>query len=97
MKLSMQDKSKMDESSYNYHMMISLIMIWLVPINVTICLVWLRNLQEGWYEPFSDSRNPFNLVGWIGLSYFNRLNIRPSSPRYINHFFFFFSPHDVYG
>ncbi|PLW30230.1 hypothetical protein PCASD_16329 [Puccinia coronata f. sp. avenae] len=79
--VSIQDKTKMDESNYNYHTMILLMMIWLVPVNVTICLVWLRNLQEGWYEPFSDSRNPLNLVGWIGLSYLNRLNIRTSSPR----------------
>ncbi|KAA1065412.1 GPI inositol deacylase, variant 2 [Puccinia graminis f. sp. tritici] len=60
---------------YQYNLMILLIMIWLLPISLTTFLVWLRNLQEGWYAPFSDGRNVFNVLGFMGLCYLNRLDL----------------------
>ncbi|KAA1092239.1 GPI inositol deacylase [Puccinia graminis f. sp. tritici] len=52
---------------YQYNLMILLIMIWLLLISLTTFLVWLRNLQEGWYAPFLDGRNVFNVLGFMGL------------------------------
>lgn len=60
-------------SSYYYNLTILLMMVWLLPISVTTFLVWLRNLQEGWYRPFSSGRNVLNILGFMVLYYLNRL------------------------
>ncbi|KAI9616290.1 hypothetical protein KEM48_005204 [Puccinia striiformis f. sp. tritici PST-130] len=59
-----------------YNLTVLLIMIWISPISITTCLVWLRNLQEGWYAPFPDGRNVFKVIGFMGLVYLNRIDYR---------------------
>jgi len=67
------EKEKKATSRYWYNMSVLLGMVWLLPMSVVSCMVWLRNLQEGWYGAFSDGCSPLTLLGMGGICYVNRL------------------------
>jgi glycosylphosphatidylinositol deacylase len=51
-------------SRYRYFLTVLVMLVWLLPSNGPILLVWLRNLQAGYYAPFSD-RNVFSVGGLL--------------------------------
>lgn len=42
-------------------------MLLVLPQNAAILLVWLRNLQAGWYAPFPSDHNVLAVLGYVGL------------------------------
>jgi GPI inositol-deacylase len=42
-------------------------MLWLLPINIPVLLVWVRNLQVAWLTPFSSHHNVLSIAPFIVL------------------------------
>jgi GPI inositol-deacylase len=42
-------------------------MIWLLPVNVPVLVVWIRNLQVAWLTPFSSHHNVLSIAPFIIL------------------------------
>ena len=54
-------------SFYNYAHSILLLLLWVLPINVPILAVWLRNLAVQWLTPFSSHHNVLSVISFILL------------------------------
>lgn len=50
---------------YNYLYSNLLVLLWLLPINAPILVVWVRNLAVGWFAPFSSDHNALTIVGFV--------------------------------
>lgn len=57
-------------SSYNYYHYthsVLLLMLWVLPINLPILAVWIRNLAVHWLTPFSSHHNILSIMPFILL------------------------------
>lgn len=57
-------------SNLNYHRYVHsilLLMIWVLPINLPILAVWVRNLAVHWLTPFSSHHNVLSIMPFIML------------------------------
>ncbi|KAI7924050.1 GPI inositol-deacylase [Pyricularia oryzae] len=52
---------------YNYVHSILVLMIWVMPIDVPVLLVWVRNLALNWMTPFSSHHNVLSIIPFIVL------------------------------
>lgn len=52
---------------YNYAHSILLLMLWVLPINLPILAVWVRNLAVHWLTPFSSHHNVLSIMPFILL------------------------------
>jgi hypothetical protein len=52
---------------YNYAHSILLLMLWVLPINLPILAVWIRNLAVHWLTPFSSHHNVLSIMPFIVL------------------------------
>ncbi|KJZ78116.1 GPI inositol-deacylase [Hirsutella minnesotensis 3608] len=52
---------------YNYAHSILLLMMWVLPINLPILAVWVRNLAVHWLTPFSSHHNVLSIMPFILL------------------------------
>jgi pimeloyl-ACP methyl ester carboxylesterase len=52
---------------YNYAHSIFILMIWILPINLPILIVWARNLSVHWLTPFSSHHNILSITPFILL------------------------------
>ncbi|KAM0325550.1 hypothetical protein ACHAQA_007537 [Verticillium albo-atrum] len=52
---------------YNYAHSILLLMLWVLPINLPILAVWVRNLAIHWLTPFSSHHNVLSIMPFILL------------------------------
>ncbi|CRK25311.1 hypothetical protein BN1723_003220 [Verticillium longisporum] len=52
---------------YNYAHSILLLMLWVLPINLPILAVWIRNLAIHWLTPFSSHHNVLSIMPFILL------------------------------
>lgn len=52
---------------YNYCHSILLLMMWVLPINLPILAVWVRNLAVHWLTPFSSHHNVLSIMPFILL------------------------------
>ena len=50
---------------YNYCHSILILMIWILPINLPVLVVWIRNLALHWLTPFSSHHNILSIVPFI--------------------------------
>lgn len=57
----------MNYNFYNYAHSILLLMLWVLPINLPILAVWLRNLAVQWLTPFSSHHNVLSIISFILL------------------------------
>lgn len=55
------------ENAYNYAHSIFLLMLWVLPINIPILAVWIRNLAVHWLTPFSSHHNVLSIMPFILL------------------------------
>ena len=46
-----------NRSLINYHMTVLLLMIWVLPINIPVIIVFVHNLSVDWTTPFSSHHN----------------------------------------
>lgn len=59
--------SNANRSFYNYAHAILVLMLWVLPINIPILIVWIRNLSAHWFHPFSSHRNVLSILPFIVL------------------------------
>ncbi|KAH7327870.1 PGAP1-like protein-domain-containing protein [Stachybotrys elegans] len=60
--------SSVTNSNYcNYAHSIFLLMLWVLPINLPILAVWIRNLAVHWLTPFSSHHNVLSITPFIFL------------------------------
>ncbi|KAL2761198.1 hypothetical protein ACRALDRAFT_2131570 [Sodiomyces alcalophilus JCM 7366] len=52
---------------YNYTHSILLLMLWVLPINLPILAVWIRNITVYWLTPFSSHHNLLSILPFIVL------------------------------
>ncbi|KAI9807690.1 MAG: GPI inositol deacylase [Sarcosagium campestre] len=52
---------------YNYAHSILIIMLWILPINVPVLVVWIHNLAVHWLTPFSSHHNVLSIMPFILL------------------------------
>ncbi|KAG0148326.1 hypothetical protein CROQUDRAFT_655026 [Cronartium quercuum f. sp. fusiforme G11] len=52
-------------NQFHYYFSILFIMIWLLPGNIMILMVWIKNLFTGWYKPFSSDKNVEYVIGYL--------------------------------
>ncbi|KAF2010385.1 GPI inositol-deacylase [Aaosphaeria arxii CBS 175.79] len=52
---------------YNYAHSILILMIWILPINLPVLVVWVRNLAVHWLTPFSSHHNILSILPFILL------------------------------
>ena len=61
------DKSVKAWSFFNYTHSLFVLMIWLLPVNIPVLVVWVRNLQVAWLTPFSSHHNVLSIAPFILL------------------------------
>ena len=49
----------------NYSLFLAMLLV--LPQNGAILIVWLRNLQAGWYAPFPSDHNVLAIAGYLGI------------------------------
>jgi glycosylphosphatidylinositol deacylase len=52
---------------YNYAHSILILMLWILPINLPVLVVWVRNLAIQWFTPFSSHHNILSIMPFILL------------------------------
>lgn len=57
----------MNYNFYNYAHSILLLMLWVLPINLPVLAVWLRNLAVQWLTPFASHHNILSIISFILL------------------------------
>lgn len=59
--------SATDSNYYHYAHSVLLLMLWVLPINLPILAVWIRNLAVHWLTPFSSHHNVLSIMPFILL------------------------------
>lgn len=67
LQMSSARRQTMSSNFYNYAHSILLLMLWVLPINLPILAVWLRNLTVHWFAPFSSHHNILSIISFILL------------------------------
>lgn len=65
--LPCNQRSDTNYNFYNYAHSILILMIWILPINVPVLVVWIRNLAVHWLTPFSSHHNILSIMPFILL------------------------------
>lgn len=52
---------------YNYSHSMLILMLWILPINMPVLVVWIHNLTVHWFTPFSTHHNLTSVFGYILL------------------------------
>ncbi len=60
-------RSTVNCNFYNYVHSIFILMLWILPINLPILVVWIRNLAVHWMTPFSSHHNVLSIMPFIIL------------------------------
>lgn len=60
-------RSEANYNFYNYAHSMLILMIWILPINVPVLVVWIRNLAVHWLTPFSSHHNILSIMPFILL------------------------------
>lgn len=69
---------KPDKNMVNYHISLLMLMLWILPINVPILVVFVHNLTVNWTTPFSSHHNLLAILPVILLM--ERYSTRQSLP-----------------
>ena len=52
---------------YNYSHSILVLMLWVLPINIPVLVVWIHNLAVHWLTPFSSHHNIISIMPYLIL------------------------------
>ncbi|KAF2802940.1 GPI inositol-deacylase [Mytilinidion resinicola] len=66
-KLVRETRSDTNYNFYNYTHSILVLMLWILPINLPVLVVWIRNLAVHWLTPFSSHHNILSIMPFILL------------------------------
>ncbi|CAK7222392.1 GPI inositol deacylase [Sporothrix curviconia] len=67
LRVASDTSSKVNYNFYNYVHSILILMLWILPINLPILAVWIRNLAVHWLTPFSSHHNVLSIMPFIVL------------------------------
>ncbi|RDW92028.1 hypothetical protein BP5796_01422 [Coleophoma crateriformis] len=67
LKLAREARSTTNSNFYNYAHSILVLMLWILPINLPILVVWVHNLAVHWLTPFSSHHNVLSIMPFILL------------------------------
>ncbi|KAK2758383.1 GPI inositol deacylase [Arachnomyces sp. PD_36] len=62
-----ETRSNTHHNFYNYAHSILVLMLWVLPINVPVLIVWAHNLAVHWLTPFSSHHNVLSIMPFILL------------------------------
>lgn len=65
--LIQQQRSTSHSNFSNYAHSIFILMLWILPINVLVLLVWAHNLVVHWFMPFSSHHNVLSIISFLLL------------------------------
>lgn len=66
-RLAKESRLDANYNFYNYAHSIFILMIWILPINLPVLVVWVRNLAVHWLTPFSSHHNILSIMPFILL------------------------------
>jgi hypothetical protein len=66
-RISSELRSNANYNFYNYSHSILVLMLWVLPINLPILVVWFHNLAVHWLTPFSSHHNVLSIMPFIVL------------------------------
>ncbi|KAF2265918.1 GPI inositol-deacylase-like protein [Lojkania enalia] len=66
-KLAKDSRLDTNYNFYNYAHSVLILMIWILPINLPVLVVWIRNLAVHWLTPFSSHHNILSIMPFILL------------------------------
>lgn len=67
LKSAMHTQSAQDYNFYNYAHSMLVFMLWILPINMPVLVVWIHNLAVQWMMPISSRNNLMSVLGYILL------------------------------
>ncbi|KAF2135520.1 uncharacterized protein K452DRAFT_239236 [Aplosporella prunicola CBS 121167] len=67
LRFARETRSEANYNFYNYTHTILILMIWILPINIPVLVVWIRNLAVHWLTPFSSHHNILAIMPFILL------------------------------
>jgi hypothetical protein len=67
LRISREARSNANLNFYNYCHSIFILMLWILPINLPILVVWVHNLAVHWLTPFSSHHNVLSIMPFILL------------------------------
>jgi len=67
LRFAREARSNTSYNFYNYVHSILILMLWILPINLPILVVWIRNLAVHWLTPFSSHHNVLSIMPFILL------------------------------
>lgn len=65
--LTTPQNSEANYNFYNYAHSILILMLWILPINLPVLVVWIRNIAVHWLTPFSSHHNILSIMPYILL------------------------------
>ena len=65
--LTSNQRSGAHYNFYNYSHSILVLMLWILPINIPVLVVWVHNLAVHWLTPFSSHHNVLSIMPFILL------------------------------
>jgi hypothetical protein len=67
LRFAREARSISNQNFYNYVHSILILMLWILPINLPILVVWVHNLAVQWLTPFSSHHNVLSIMPFIIL------------------------------
>ncbi|KAG4026203.1 hypothetical protein MFRU_043g00090 [Monilinia fructicola] len=67
LRFAREARSNTNYNFYNYVHSILVLMLWILPINLPILVVWIHNLAVHWLTPFSSHHNVLSIMPFILL------------------------------
>ncbi|MCJ1434984.1 GPI inositol deacylase [Xylographa pallens] len=67
LRLAKDTRSGLHCNFYNYAHSILILMLWILPINIPVLVVWVHNLAVHWLTPFSSHHNVLSIMPFIVL------------------------------
>lgn len=67
LKVAQETQTAQSYHFYNYAHSMLVLMLWVLPINAPVLVVWIHNLTVHWLTPFSTHHNLLSVLGYILL------------------------------
>lgn len=65
LRLARETRSGANYNFYNYTHSLLVLMLWVLPINLPVLVVWIHNLAVHWLTPFSSHHNILSIMPYI--------------------------------
>jgi len=67
LRLARDSQSGYNSNFYNYTHAMLVVMLWILPLNMPVLIVWVHNLAVSWFSPFSTHHNLLCILPYILL------------------------------